>query len=126
MSALATMPTPTRAVLDPQVLVALDARLRDELDDQRALLEDARLTVTELSGSHDSDSTHERDIAERAMNQALDVIAEVEHAVERVSTATYGACEGCGVAIPLERLEAIPYARTCVRCPPPSPLPHLD
>jgi DnaK suppressor protein len=82
--------------------------------------------VDELTGSSSADSAHERDIAERAMNQALDVIAEVELALERISTSTYGACEGCGVVIRPERLEAIPYARTCVHCPPPAPLPRPD
>ena len=126
MSALATMPAPTLAVLDPQVLVTLDALLRLELGVQRALLQDAMATVDELTGSSSAETAHERDIAERAMNQALDVIAEVELALERIRTSTYGACEGCGVAIRSERLEAIPYARTCVHCPPPAPLPRRD
>ena len=126
MSALATMPRPTHAVHDPQALVTLDALLRDELGVQRALLQDARATMDELTGSSSADSSHERDIAERAMNQALDVISEIELALERMSTATYGACEGCGLPIRPERLEAIPYARTCVHCPPPAPLPRRD
>jgi RNA polymerase-binding transcription factor DksA len=124
MSALATMPTPTLTTLDPQLLATLDSLLRDELDSQRALLDDARATMRELTGAEGSDAAHQRDIAERSMNKALDVVAEIEHAIERISTETYGTCEGCDGAIPAARLEAIPYARSCVHCPPPPPLPR--
>jgi RNA polymerase-binding transcription factor DksA len=122
MSALATMPTLT--TLDPQLLVPLDSQLREELDAQRVLVDDARDTIRELAGAQGSDAAYQREIAERAMNKALDVVAEIEHAIERISTATYGACEGCGLAIPAARLEAIPYARSCVSCPPPPSLPR--
>jgi RNA polymerase-binding transcription factor DksA len=125
MSAVATMPAPTRSALDPQLLVTLDALLRAELDAQRLLIDDAEATIRDLAGLAGGDSAHERDIAERSMNRALDVVAEIERAHERIATATYGTCETCGDAIPTARLEAIPYARTCVHCPPP-PLPRLD
>jgi RNA polymerase-binding transcription factor DksA len=125
MSALATTFTPTQAVVDPGILVASDALLRAELETQRALVDDAEATIRELTGSTGHDHAHERGIADRAMNQALDVIAEIEHALERLSTATYGACESCRAPIPTARLEAIPYARTCVTCPPPAALPRL-
>lgn len=126
MSALATMPATTHSVDDPLVLVSLDALLRNELDAQRVLAEDAEATMRELTGATGDGSAHERGIAERAMNHALDVAAEIEQALERVSTATYGVCETCHTAIPTSRLEAIPYARTCVSCPPPTPLRRLD
>jgi RNA polymerase-binding transcription factor DksA len=126
MSAVATMPAPTRFALAPQALVTLDALLRAELDAQRLLIDDAEATMRDLAGSTGGDSAHERDIAERSMNHALDVIAEIERALERVATATYGTCETCGDSLPIARLEAIPYARTCVRCPPPPPLSRLD
>jgi DnaK suppressor protein len=41
---------------------------------------------------------------------------EVREALERLGNGTFGPCENCGVAIPLERLQAIPYARLCVNC----------
>ena len=40
--------------------------------------------------------------------------AEVTAALERVEAGTYGSCTVCGVAIPDERLHAIPWTRTCV------------
>ena len=43
-------------------------------------------------------------------------LAEVDAALDRVSTDTYGMCEECGRPIPADRLQAIPIARTCIEC----------
>jgi DnaK suppressor protein len=43
-------------------------------------------------------------------------LQEVREALERLENGTFGLCENCGEAIPLERLEAIPYASLCVKC----------
>jgi len=41
---------------------------------------------------------------------------EAVAALDRIDRGTYGSCENCGTAIPAERLDALPYARHCVRC----------
>ena len=40
----------------------------------------------------------------------------LDGALARIAAGTYGTCERCGVAIPPERLEAVPTTRTCVDC----------
>jgi DnaK suppressor protein len=40
----------------------------------------------------------------------------VHDALAKLAGGTYGDCEVCHVAIPVERLELVPYARRCVRC----------
>ncbi len=47
---------------------------------------------------------------------AADLLQKVEHALVRVDEGAYGICEDCGEAIPIARLEALPYATTCVSC----------
>ncbi len=42
--------------------------------------------------------------------------AEVHAALDRVAAGTYGVCVVCGRAIPAARLEARPFATTCVGC----------
>lgn len=42
--------------------------------------------------------------------------AAVEAALHRLADGTYGTCEGCGLQIAPERLEAVPWAARCVRC----------
>lgn len=49
-------------------------------------------------------------------DQILAQLAAVDAAITRLDDGTYGACTGCGRTIPGERLEAIPWAATCVSC----------
>jgi RNA polymerase-binding transcription factor DksA len=42
-------------------------------------------------------------------------LAEIDAAMRRLEDGTYGICEACGRPIEEERLEAVPWARLCVR-----------
>ena len=68
------------------------------------------------------------DVVDAALDAAQDEIssklAEVESrelvlidsALERMREGTYGQCEVCDNKIPLARLNALPYAKTCIEC----------
>jgi RNA polymerase-binding transcription factor DksA len=43
-------------------------------------------------------------------------LAEVDAALSRVDSGTYGTCERCGRPIAPERLEALPATRRCIAC----------
>lgn len=43
-------------------------------------------------------------------------LAEVERAIRRLDHDTFGRCERCRTWIPKSRLNAVPYARHCIRC----------
>jgi len=43
-------------------------------------------------------------------------LARIEHALEQMRNGHYGTCEGCGIAIPMARLNALPYAIYCIKC----------
>lgn len=43
-------------------------------------------------------------------------LEEVQGAIQRIESGTYGKCETCGNDIPPERLEAIPAASLCISC----------
>ena len=45
-----------------------------------------------------------------------DTLELVEQALDRIRQKTYGTCEECGGVIAKKRLEALPYAGTCIRC----------
>ncbi len=49
-------------------------------------------------------------------DQIIHQLAAVEAALVRVADGTYGTCEVCRQRIAPERLEAIPWAATCVSC----------
>ena len=42
------------------------------------------------------------------------LIADIDDALDRIESGTYGICEGSGKPIPKTRLRAIPWARYCV------------
>ena len=44
------------------------------------------------------------------------LLTEIEQALARIQSGTYGVCEGDGQFIPRARLKAIPWTRYCVRC----------
>lgn len=43
-------------------------------------------------------------------------LTAIEEALQRIRQGDYGYCETCERAIPLARLQALPYATTCVHC----------
>ena len=43
-------------------------------------------------------------------------LAEIDDALERIRLGTYGKCIQCGHEISESRLEAVPYAKFCIRC----------
>lgn len=44
------------------------------------------------------------------------ILRKIEDALHSIEEGKYGCCVSCGQSIPEERLEFIPYARTCVGC----------
>ena len=72
--------------------------------------------ITQLRGVTDADSVLERELAETGAVRAEETLAEIEHALRRLEAGGYGTCETCGLAIPVERLQAIPSARLCIAC----------
>ena len=44
------------------------------------------------------------------------VLQQVEDALERVEKGTYGVCSNCAQEIPQPRLDAVPWAPTCIDC----------
>ncbi len=48
--------------------------------------------------------------------QARAEVEEIDHALAKIGSGTYGICESCGQPIPRARLKALPQARICVAC----------
>jgi RNA polymerase-binding transcription factor DksA len=55
----------------------------------------------------------ERDFS--ILEQVEAELADVERALQRLDDGTYGRCEVCGEPIEPERLEAVPFARYCIK-----------
>lgn len=96
-------------------------------------LKDRRTELAQRLGRINQDVRHakkplEADFAEQAVerenDEVLDALGEglraelalIETALSRIERGEYGVCERCGQAIPVARLEALPYAGRCVTC----------
>ncbi len=84
--------------------------LKAEADALVADFEPGDVQFDEESGEGDTlNIERERDLALSA--QARQAVEEIDHALAKFDLGTYGICEISGEPIPVERLEAIPWAR---------------
>lgn len=81
--------------------------------------------IVEASADSNADDEHdpegstiafERSQVSTMVEQVRGRLDEIDAALERVRTGSYGVCERCGAPIPDGRLEARPVARLCVPC----------
>jgi RNA polymerase-binding protein DksA len=82
-------------------------------------------TLSEETGEDAVYDNHLADTATETYDRELDytleensehVLAEIDAALKRIDDGTYGICTNRGEQIPLERLEALPYATLCIDC----------
>ncbi len=72
-----------------------------------------------MHGMHMADhgtDNFDREFALNLVSAEHDVLYEIDDALRRIDEATYGICEECGCQVEKARLEALPFARLCVRC----------
>lgn len=101
--------------LDPAAMARLRASLRSERTAQSVLADDHETAVSELTDEGGIDSV-ERQRAVASAARARELIEALDHALARMDAGTYGMCQTCRGPIPIERLDAIPHARSCVGC----------
>jgi DnaK suppressor protein len=104
-------------------LLCLRARLRGDVSHMaEATLKKNR---SEANGDLSSMPIHMADIGSDNYEQEFtlslmeneeDTLGLIESSLERIEEGVYGSCEECGVKIPKQRLNAIPYATLCVKC----------
>lgn len=55
-------------------------------------------------------------LLDRLDERAKREIEAIDRALTKIETDSYGRCERCGQDIPVARLQAIPWAATCLAC----------
>ncbi len=79
----------------------------------------------ELSGDLSGYSFHladmgtdnfDRELALNLVSSEQKLLYEVNEALRRLEKGSFGCCEQCGKSIGRKRLQAIPYARLCIKC----------
>ncbi len=58
----------------------------------------------------------DRDVLVHSMNISAQMMSDVREALARLGKGEYGMCEDCDETISPRRLQAIPWARVCVKC----------
>ncbi|HEU5007903.1 MAG TPA: TraR/DksA C4-type zinc finger protein [Jatrophihabitantaceae bacterium] len=90
---------------------AYDRSIRD--------LNDLQQAGNDGAGDDQADAgskTFEREQEQSIAANRLDLLTQIQRAVERIDSGTYGFCERCGKPIPKARLKAFPAATLDVAC----------
>jgi RNA polymerase-binding protein DksA len=124
----ATKSSKPRSSLDQKEMDDLQALLRDERADlatQLATIEENSFAASQsdLSGEVAFDdetadagtATFERERDLSIEQNARDLIAKIDRALERMADGTYGVCERCGKPIEKARIKALPYVDLCIK-----------
>ncbi len=88
--------------------------LRERLTKRRAELANDALSEQPAFSSHMADAatdTYDRDLALGMLSSEQDAIYEIEQAIDRINSGTYGVCELTKKPIEAARLEAVPWTR---------------
>ena len=82
-------------------------------------------SMKESTGDVSSYSVHPADGATDSMevekaymigSASGEILEDIDEALTKIEKGDYGKCEECGGDIPVERLEAVPYAKLCIQC----------
>lgn len=98
-----------------QVLIKRRDALRKALAGDLSLLKELREQTSGDVVDFALDSAQDEISSQLAEVESRE-LAQIEGALELMREGKYGVCEGCEKPIPLARLQALPYAATCIEC----------
>ena len=102
-------------------------QFRKKLLEAKEILVD-RVQKAEVDGRQTDAESEARDLADQASssytkellfsksNSDRQFLQRIEDALERIDAGEYGVCSSCEESIGLKRLEAVPWARLCIKC----------
>lgn len=94
-------------------LVARRTELRKRLGMELEDLHTKQLSSDSADAAFDSSG---EEIASQLAELESRELAQIERAIKRLKSGTYGICEGCASKIPVARLNALPYSTLCITC----------
>jgi DnaK suppressor protein len=95
------------------------------LEEISSITKESLRSQKEASGDLSGYSYHMADMAsdtyDREFNLSLasgerEVVYEIDEALKRIKDGEYGLCQSCNKKIPVQRLNAVPYAKYCIQC----------
>jgi RNA polymerase-binding protein DksA len=103
-----------RATLEAQA-----AQYRQEIEQAESARADVQRESADGAGDDTADTgtkTFEREQEISLANNRLDLLNQVQHALDRLDRGTYGRCESCDRPIAKPRVQAFPSATLCREC----------
>lgn len=111
--AVATKRAPAKHAPYARLLHSKRAELLDHMRDHRQEMVVERVPE---DGVGLASLTLLEDLTVGALEREQGLFQEIEAALGRIQEGEYGICESCGEDIPERRLQALPWARFCVKC----------
>jgi DnaK suppressor protein len=101
-----------------QKLEAEKKRLQDELAQLNSLgsMEERREGSPFWKREEEATESMEMEKRLALENRLNNLLLEVERAIQKLETGTYGVCDSCGIIIDPARMEALPQAILCLNC----------
>ncbi len=93
----------------------IETRIAD-LRERLATVESALDEPTSADLNDQSIELEDDEVLEAVARAGLQEIIELEKALGRIETGSYGICQKCGDEISTERLQAVPFALVCRDC----------
>lgn len=93
--------------------------LRAELMQRLARYHEHQIRAQQPLSADSSERAVEREndeVVDRLDEASTLRLQQVEAALRRIGTGSFGLCERCGASIEAARLEALPYAAECLAC----------
>ena len=108
--------------MDAKNLKHTRRRLSSEYENLIKSIKRSRLAAeeTKLENTEDESDlatiSHERELLYNLHESDYTRLRFIEHALKAMDRGDYGECVRCGEDINAKRLEAVPWATTCIRC----------
>jgi len=104
-------------------LLKIKAKLSEQISNVEK--ENLRTSQKDASGDLSSYTIHMADVAtdnydrEFSLSRASGeqgIVYEIDEALKRIAEGNFGICLTCGCQIAKNRLKAVPYAKSCIKC----------
>jgi DnaK suppressor protein len=99
--------------LTPQQLRVLASQLEQQMQFRLEQIHEHDL-ISSPRGRAETEA--DREVSATLLRGALEALAEIEAARRRMADGHYGRCVDCAAALPIERLEVLPYVARCLPC----------
>jgi DnaK suppressor protein len=98
------------------ILLAKRRELSSNISSEIAEMRDADNSDLSVSDVDDIGASQDNETTFKILELESVELEQVDEALERLESGTYGACEECKEQIGIERLKALPFTPLCINC----------